>query len=249
MIMNLRMIIRWLSDCMQNQSINDKQRIQDICDFLSCQTNSKIALVHDTGEVLFSNSNILAKNCMDTYLNERLKMIMYMQENTTAADLQLKKHNGSLNLNEKYSFYPLFVYKERKASLLSHKEDSFDEWELAALELAAGYLSLLCGQLQNKQEEEINRNLATVKSAIGTLSYTELEAVLLIFAKLQGKDGLIVVSQLADKNNITRSIIVNAVRKLESGGLVETRSLGMKGTHIKIVNESLTSELSKLAQI
>jgi transcriptional pleiotropic repressor len=29
-------------------------------------------------------------------------------------------------------------------------------------------------------------------------------------------------------------VIVNALRKLESAGIIESRSLGMKGTHIKV---------------
>ena len=37
--------------------------------------------------------------------------------------------------------------------------------------------------------------------------------------------------------------IVNALRKLESAGVVEARSLGMKGTYIRVLNEYLMEEL------
>ncbi|HBM75829.1 MAG TPA: GTP-sensing pleiotropic transcriptional regulator CodY, partial [Clostridiaceae bacterium] len=40
-------------------------------------------------------------------------------------------------------------------------------------------------------------------------------------------------------------VIVNALRKLESAGVIESRSLGMKGTHIKILNDKLLEELKK----
>ena len=36
---------------------------------------------------------------------------------------------------------------------------------------------------------------------------------------------------------ITRSVIVNALRKLESAGIIESKSLGMKGTYIKVLKE------------
>ena len=45
---------------------------------------------------------------------------------------------------------------------------------------------------------------------------------------------------------ITRSVIVNALRKFESAGVIESRSLGMKGTYIKVLNSALLDELGKL---
>lgn len=96
--------------------------------------------------------------------------------------------------------------------------------------------------LKNEAEE---RKTSTVQMAIGTLSYSEIEAVKQIFKELKGEEGLLVASKVADRSGITRSVIVNALRKLESAGVIETRSLGMKGTHIKILNSRFTEELEK----
>ena len=49
-----------------------------------------------------------------------------------------------------------------------------------------------------------------------------------------------------DRVGITRSVIVNALRKFESAGVIESRSLGMKGTYIKILNEKLKEELANV---
>ena len=54
-----------------------------------------------------------------------------------------------------------------------------------------------------------------------------------------------IASKIADKVGITRSVIVNALRKLESAGIIESRSLGMKGTYIKVLNVYLLEELCK----
>lgn len=97
---------------------------------------------------------------------------------------------------------------------------------------------------QGEIEEEA-RKKAVVQLAIGTLSYSELEAVEHIFSELNGDEGLLVASKIADKVGITRSVIVNALRKFESAGVIESRSLGMKGTHIKILNEKLMDELKR----
>ena len=64
--------------------------------------------------------------------------------------------------------------------------------------------------------------------------------------ELNGNQGLLVASKIADRVGITRSVIVNALRKLESAGVIESRSLGMKGTYIKVLNDRFLGELEKL---
>ena len=86
-----------------------------------------------------------------------------------------------------------------------------------------------------------------MKSAISTLSFSEMEAITHIFDELNGMEGILVASKIADRSGITRSVIVNALRKLESAGVVESRSLGMKGTRIKITNSKFKEELNKMA--
>ena len=41
-------------------------------------------------------------------------------------------------------------------------------------------------------------------------------------------------------------LIVNALRKFESAGVIESRSSGMKGTYIKVVNDHVFSELERI---
>ena len=45
---------------------------------------------------------------------------------------------------------------------------------------------------------------------------------------------------------ITRSVIVNALRKFESAGVIESRSSGMKGTYIKVLNDYVFTELERI---
>ena len=57
---------------------------------------------------------------------------------------------------------------------------------------------------------------------------------------------MLVASKIADRVGITRSVIVNALRKLESAGVIESRSSGMRGTYIKVLNESVFTELESM---
>ncbi|MGD6463432.1 GTP-sensing pleiotropic transcriptional regulator CodY, partial [Xanthomonas citri pv. citri] len=106
--------------------------------------------------------------------------------------------------------------------------------------ILAEYSSTVVGMeiLREKAEEieEEARSKAVVQMAISSLSYSELEAIEHIFEELNGTEGLLVASKIADRVGITRSVIVNALRKLESAGVIESRSLGMKGTYIKVLN-------------
>jgi transcriptional pleiotropic repressor len=115
--------------------------------------------------------------------------------------------------------------------------------------ILAEYGSTIVGmEILRERAEEIEveaRSRAVVSVAVNSLSFSELEAVEHIFDELGSREGLLVASKIADRVGITRSVIVNALRKLESAGVIETRSLGMKGTYIKILNIQLVQELDK----
>ena len=98
----------------------------------------------------------------------------------------------------------------------------------------------------NEENAEEVRKQQIVKSAISTLSASELEAIKHIFEVLDGDEGILVASKIADRVGITRSVIVNALRKFESAGVIESRSSGMKGTYIKVINDVVFDELKKL---
>lgn len=116
--------------------------------------------------------------------------------------------------------------------------------------ILAEYGSTVVGMeiLREKSEEiaEEARSKASVQMAISKLSYSEMEAITHVFEELNGKEGLLVASKVADRAGINRSVIVNALRKLESANVVESHSLGKKGTHIKVLNDKFLFKLEKL---
>jgi transcriptional pleiotropic repressor len=93
---------------------------------------------------------------------------------------------------------------------------------------------------------EHKRKQDAAKGVINALSFSELEAAVHICQALPTSEGLLVAGHVADRLGFTRSVVVNALRKLESAGVVETRSLGMKGTYIKFKDALFKDELDKL---
>ena len=135
---------------------------------------------------------------------------------------------------------PVILSNERFATLLLARPDSaYDDEDIAICEYGATVVGLEVARATAQEEEDELRLKEAVDMALSTLSYSEMDAVSKIFAELEGDEGLLVASKIADKSGITRSVIVNALRKLESAGVIESRSLGMKGTRIKIINEFL----------
>lgn len=122
----------------------------------------------------------------------------------------------------------------------------FDDEDLILAEYGSTVVAMEILRSKSDELEMEARKKASVKVAIDTLSYSELEAVQHIFVELGGPEGLLVASKIADRVGITRSVIVNALRKFESAGVIESRSLGMKGTHIRVLNDRLLGELKKL---
>ncbi|SEN73266.1 GTP-sensing pleiotropic transcriptional regulator CodY [Lihuaxuella thermophila] len=129
--------------------------------------------------------------------------------------------------------------------VLSRLNDQFEEDDLVLAEYGATVVGMEILRERAGQIEEEARSRAVVQLAINSLSFSELEAAEHIFKELDGMEGLLVASKIADRVGITRSVIVNALRKLESAGVVESRSLGMKGTYIKILNPKLLPALEK----
>ncbi|GBF11673.1 GTP-sensing pleiotropic transcriptional regulator CodY [Tepidibacillus infernus] len=130
--------------------------------------------------------------------------------------------------------------------ILGRLSEQFGDEDLILAEYGATVVGMEILRERSEAMEEEVRSKAVVQMAIGSLSYSELEAIEHIFEELDGKEGLLVASKIADRVGITRSVIVNALRKLESAGVIESRSLGMKGTYIKVLNEKLITELDKL---
>lgn len=155
-------------------------------------------------------------------------------------------HNTCFLPNKFTTVVPITGGGQRLGTLMLSKTGEFDSGDLILAELGATVIGMEILRARVEKVEETARQKAVVSIAFDTLSYSELEAVEHIFNELGGSNGLLVASKIADKVGITRSVIVNALRKLESAGVVEVRSLGMKGTYIRVLNDYLMEELERV---
>lgn len=139
---------------------------------------------------------------------------------------------------------PVFGSGERVGTVVYAREDSpYTPGETILAEYGASVAGMQILRNASDRLEHEARKKTVVQLALEVLSYSELEAVKYIFNEIEGSEGFLVASKLAEEYKLTRSVIVNALRKLESAGVIDARSLGMKGTYIKVLNDYLYEQL------
>ena len=244
---------RKINKLLHNNS-SSKVVFNDICEVLTGILDSNILVISKKGKVLGSsvcdrveelNELVVDKVCgfIDKELNERLLGILSTKENVNLETLGFGEESKSFRA----IITPIDIAGARLGTLFEYRSNrEYDIDDIILTEYGTTVVSLEMMRSVNEENAEEERKVSIVRSAISTLSFSELEAIIHIFDELDGKEGILVASRIADRVGITRSVIVNALRKFESAGVIESRSSGMKGTYIKIVNDVIFDELDKV---
>ncbi len=238
-----------------HNSNSGKVVFNDICRVLCDILASNMFVISKKGKVLgigesanvASLSELLVDNVgsfIDPMLNERLLTILSTKENVNLETLGFEGIDSS---KFQAIITPIEIAGERLGTLFIYKTDApYDIDDIILCEYGTTVVGLEMLRAVNEESAEESRKLAVVKSAISTLSFSEMQAIIHIFDELDGMEGVLVASKIADRVGITRSVIVNALRKFESAGVIESRSSGMKGTYIKVTNDVVFNEIKKL---
>ncbi len=236
---------------------NNSQKVvfNDICDVLSEILEANSLVISKKGKVLGVGTHngtseiteLIADKVggfIDEMLNERLLSILSTKENVNLATLGFDEENVN---RFQAIISPIDIAGSRLGTVFIYKEEKgFDIDDIILSEYGTTVVGLEMMRSVNEENAEENRKISIVKSAISTLSFSELEAIIHIFEELNGNEGVLVASKIADRVGITRSVIVNALRKFESAGVIESRSSGMKGTYIKVINDVVFAELEEV---
>lgn len=234
---------------------SSKVVFNDICSVLCEILASNVLVISKKGKVLGvgdadsvdSITELIVDQVggfIDSMLNERLLAVLSTKENVNLETLGFEE--GDVKRFQAI-ITPIEIAGERLGTLFIYKcTQQYDIDDIILCEYGTTVVGLEMLRAVNEESAEESRKLALIKSAINTLSYSEMEAVVHIFEELNGMEGILVASKIADRVGITRSVIVNALRKFESAGVIESRSSGMKGTYIKVLNDMVFEEVEKL---
>ncbi|MDR1066955.1 MAG: hypothetical protein LBL35_05940 [Clostridiales bacterium] len=182
-------------------------------------------------------------DALKVFLNQ--DAAIYYESASSEADGELAPPYGSSQDAEKRVAFvrPVMAGAERIGAIVIYGGVELSEAGKAACEICALMAALIASRSVCALTED------RLRIAVDSLSHTELEAAIAVLNELNGKEGVIVASAVSKRENITRSSIVNALRKLESAGLVESRSLGSKGTYILVKNDLLFKWLGKFNKV
>lgn len=245
---------RKINKLLHNNS-SSKVVFNDICNVMTEILDSNVLVISKKGKVLGLSkcedvTNITelligkVGSFIDQMLNERLLNVLSTKENV---NLETMGFSPEVSKGCLAMISPIEIAGERLGTLVMYKNQSFYEIDDIILsEYGTTVVGLeMLRSVHEESAEEVRKD-QIVRSAISTLSFSELEAILHIFDELDGSEGVLVASKIADRVGITRSVIVNALRKFESAGVIESRSSGMKGTYIRVVNDHVFDELEKI---
>lgn len=224
----------------------------DICKVLSEVLKSNVLVISRSGKVLGVSScggieviHEYLKNdvgeFIDSELNERLLSVLSTKENVNLMTLGFE-----WNENKQYCaiITPIDIAGERLGTLFIYRtKKQYDIDDIILSEYGNTVVGL---EMVRSISEETDRNIREKNVAAGavrSLSHSEKKAVKKVLEELNGREGILVASRLAQDVGITRSVIVNAIKKFESAGIIMTHSNGMKGTYIKVLNDLVFDEL------
>ncbi len=246
--------MRKISRILQS-SYENRIEFDDISKILSEVLASNVLIISEKGKVLSKflvsvqkiDSSLLTHTKgrkIDSALSDRLLNILSTKENVNLLTLGFLEEDVT---SKETIIIPVYFASRRLGTIFAYRDNKqyFVEdiilGEYAATVIGLELLSSLKAEEHDKERKEL-----FVKSAFSTLSYSEQIAIKHIMSELKGEEGIIIASRVADTYGLTRSVIVNAIRKCESAGVLESKSLGMKGTYIKIINEFFLAEVQRI---
>ena len=236
-----------------NRLLNDKHSSKvaftDICSVLGQILRSNAYVISSKGKLLgiyvdgdgtTPSFQDKGGSSLETAMNERFLNVLSTKENVNLETLGFSKEEIA---GFEALITPISIGGERLGTLFLYRpEEKFSIEDIILSEYSTTVVGLEIMRSVQEESDMEQHKKSNFSSALTTLTPLEQKAVSHVFHTLGGADGTLVTSKLAGKIGITRTVIVNALRKLESAGLIKTKSSGVKGTYIEVLNDIVYTE-------
>jgi len=227
----------------------------DICKIVSEIMDAHVLVISNKGKILGLGAckslaaipDLIDENVggfIDESTNARLLAILSTKENVNLLTLGFDTAAAA-----KYSALvtPIEIAGGRLGTLFVYGDNTPHEIDdIILCEYTTTVISLEMLRSTNEENAELARKTASAKLAMDALNFSERNAIIQVFKELSGTECIVITSKIADRAGLTRSVIVSALRKFECAGVIEARSVGMKGTYIKIHNELIFAEVDRM---
>lgn len=236
-----------------NSRQSDKVNFNEFCRVFSGEMCVNVLLISRKGKILGTKERKeipvipqLKKAAYGSYLEpslqERLLNVLSTKENANLMTLGFSFEEAG---DYQVMVAPVNMAGRRLGTLFVYRKDvPFTIDDIILTEYGTVVIGLAMQRAESEEMTEEQHKEQDVTAAIQTLSRLEAKAMSFVLDELEDvSEGILVTSRLADKVGITRSVIVNALKKCESAGIIKTKSSGMKGTTIRVVNDLFSVEM------
>lgn len=228
-----------------------KVAFTDLCQILGDLLESNAYIISSKGKVLGislrNKEECLAAfpsvkgKMIDAKLSKRFLEVLSTKENVNLEVLGIPKEERE---DMQALITPVYIAGKRLGTLfLYRKTQVYSIEDIILTEYGTTVVGLEMLRAVTEETDHENRKQWIVSSVMNLLSPLERKAVDAVVGQIEAGEGTVITSRLANEVGITRTVIVNALKKMESAGLIEIRSYGVKGTHIKILNDVVYTEL------
>lgn len=225
----------------------------ELCNMFGELIKSDVIVADDKGVILgiYDNPDIntidyldvtVLGDTLDEDINERLMSVLSTRENVHSSMLGIESEEY-----EQYEFLviPIDISGERLGTILTYRiNNQYEIDDIILGEYVTTIVSLELLHGMHDDEEDVAQKKKQVGLAIHSLSYSEIYAAYCALSALKKTRGILIVSRVAGEYGITRSAIVNSIKKLNSAGVIKSKSMGVKGTAINIQNEYIMEALA-----
>ncbi|NYB73001.1 hypothetical protein HZF24_02465 [Sedimentibacter hydroxybenzoicus DSM 7310] len=241
-----------------NKSATTLIPIDALCDELCDIINCNIYLFDVSGNI---RAYAIAEKFSCKYTacsleNKRLPQYylkMFLQSNISVLDMYEKNPKCTypdvdkcLFKNRYYSIYPIFsAYKKVGGILFIKYEEPFSESDMVLCEYTRAIVLIEILRQEQEKIQQISMDMAKAKVAVDSLTFSEKKALKAILDEIDGNVGEIFLNSIASKTYTTPSTVSSVLKKAELASLIFTKSRGVKGKQIKILNENIRNELDK----
>ena len=235
-----------------HDSTEEKVAFNEVCSALSDAIDSDCFVLSRKGKILgtavidngVTSKTVLNGNkgtVIDKAVNDPILLITATKELTKGDDWTKGIPDGFFVM-----VVPIVMKGIRIGTLIvSRDREKFEDEDIILAEYAATVVGL---EMENSMAGELaeeNRKISTARASISSLSDDEVNAAFKIFEELSFMDGVVLAGNVAEKSGIPITVLVGALRKFEKAGLIQTKSSGMKGTYIHILNDAIIEEIQK----
>ncbi|MCR5773815.1 MAG: GTP-sensing pleiotropic transcriptional regulator CodY [Lachnospiraceae bacterium] len=234
-----------------HDSEESKISFDDICRLMGSIVHSSVCLLSVKGKILGKDDHAIYPGMfsagkgafIDESVNDRLLRVLSTRENVRLDTLGI---DDTGVMETEILIAPVETGRQRTGTLLFFRRNrNFSVDDIILCEYASTVISLELKRSLGEEEASEERLRSDIDDALSALSMTERQALVYVFERLYGTD-LIVASKISKETGITRSVIVNALKKLESAGILNIRSGGVKGTHVEVLNPEIYDRIENM---